>query len=69
MSQFVNIFAMSLFAAELEEPKICIPGKGLILYQLDLFNTLPHMPVWDSSNSATNKDMMSKILTKGDTIF
>ena len=26
-------------------------------------NPLPHMPILDSSNSATNKDMMSRILT------
>ena len=27
------------------------------------------MPISDSSNSAANKNMMSKILTNGDTIF
>ena len=27
------------------------------------FNPLPYMPILDSSNSAANKDMMSKILT------
>ena len=32
-------------------------------------NALPHMPTMASSNSAANKDMMSKILTNGDTIF
>ena len=32
-------------------------------------NPLPHMPILGSSNSAANKDMMSKILTNGDTIF
>ena len=29
---------------------------------------LPHMPILGSSNSAANKDMMSNILTNGDTI-
>ena len=30
---------------------------------------LPHMPILGSSNSAANKDMMSEILIKGNTIF
>ena len=34
-----------------------------------LFNLLPHMPILGSFNSAANKDMMSKILTNGDTVF
>ena len=33
------------------------------------FNHLPHMPILGSSNSAANKDMMSKIWTHGDTII
>ena len=40
--------------------KLGLCGKGL--------NPLPHMPVLGSSNSAANKDMMSKIWTNGDTI-
>ena len=32
-------------------------------------NPLPDMPILGSSNSAANKDMMSKILTNGDAIF
>ena len=32
-------------------------------------NPLPHMPILGSSNSATNKAMMSKILTNGGTMF
>ena len=32
-------------------------------------NPLPHIPILGSSNAAANKDMMSKILTNGDTIF
>ena len=32
-------------------------------------NPLPHMPILGSSNSAANTDIMSKILTNGDTIF
>ena len=32
-------------------------------------NPLPHMPILGSSNSAANKDVMSKIWTNGDTIF
>ena len=34
-----------------------------------LINPLPHMPILGSSNSATNKDKMSKIWTNGDTII
>ena len=30
---------------------------------------LPQMPILGSSNSAANKDMMSKIWTNGDTII
>ena len=33
------------------------------------FNPLPDMPVLMSTNSATNKDMMSKIMTNRDTII
>ena len=32
-------------------------------------NLLPHMPILGSSNSAANKDMMSKIWTNGDIII
>ena len=32
-------------------------------------NPLPHMPTLGSSNSAANKDIMSKIQTNGDTII
>ena len=34
-----------------------------------LLNPLPHIPILGSSNSAANKDMMSKILTYGDKII
>ena len=33
------------------------------------FNPLPYMPVVGSSNSAANKDMMSKICANGDTVI
>ena len=33
------------------------------------FNPLPDMPVLGSSNSASNKDMMSNIWTNGDTVI
>ena len=36
---------------------------------LKSFNPLPYMPILGSSNSAANKDMMSKILTNGNTNF
>ena len=32
-------------------------------------NPLPNMPILGSSDSAANKDITSKILTNGDTIF
>ena len=34
-----------------------------------ILNPLPHMPIFGSSNSAANKDIMPKILTNADTIF
>ena len=43
------------------EPDVCARSLNV--------NPLPHMPIFCSSNSAANKDMMSKILTNGDTIF
>ena len=39
-----------------------------ISLQLSL-NPLPDMPILDSSKSAANKDMISKIWTNGDTII
>ena len=33
------------------------------------FNPLPDMPILGFSSSAANKDMMSKMMTNGDTIF
>ena len=35
----------------------------------NILDPLPHRPNLGSSNSAANKDIMSKILTNGDTIF
>ena len=34
-----------------------------------LLNPLPNVPILGSSNSASNKDMMSKIWTNGETII
>ena len=42
-----------------------LPYRALIFH----FNLLPDMPISGSSNSAANKDMMSKIWTNGDTII
>ena len=47
------------------------------MYQISLtpcrtgcwLNPSPDIPILGSSNSAANTDMMSKILTNGDTIF
>ena len=44
----------------------CTAGHDVWLAHL---NPLPHMPISGSSNSAANKDMMSKLLTNGNTIF
>ena len=43
--------------------------KRLEINSLGLFNASPNMPVLSSSNSAANKDMMSKIWTNGNTII
>ena len=47
------------------------PGNVCVtdLHMTIAVNPLPHMPILGSSNSAANKDMMSRILTIGDTIF
>ena len=47
-------------AFNLEGSKICL---------WDRVNPFPHMPIFGSSNSAENKDMISKIWTNGDTII
>ena len=39
------------------------------IYACLSFNPLPNMSILSSSNSAVNKDMMSKIWTNGDTII
>ena len=39
------------------------------LWFMKSFNPLPHMPILGSFNSAANKDMMSKLLTNGDSVF
>ena len=39
-----------------------------MIYKISL-KPLPHMPILVSSNPAANKDMMSKILINGHTIF
>ena len=43
--------------------------EAIVLIKKTLLNLLPHMPILRSSTRAANKDMMSKILTNGDTIF
>ena len=39
------------------------------LFQSDKFNPLPDIPILGSSNSTSNKYMISKIWTNGDTII
>ena len=52
----------------------CRPGSSPFLFVvlraliLDIFNPLPYMSILGSSNTATNKDKMSKIWTDGDTL-
>ena len=41
----------------------------LLFPQCFLFNPLPHIPILGLSNSAANKDRMSKIGTNGDTVM
>ena len=62
--------------SELKEPKIGISGKGLKRQRniidrqnISQFNPLPLMPILGSSSSAANKNIMSQILTNGDTSF
>ena len=44
-------------------------GENAMFSKGSPFNPVPHMPILHASNSAANKDMMSKILKNGDTIF
>ena len=39
------------------------------LFNILRVNSLPHTPISGSSDSETNKDMMSKIWINGDTII
>ena len=50
--------------------KACFPGasKGVIVWEWVKSYPLPEMPVLGSSNSAANKDMISKMWTNGDTV-
>ena len=43
--------------------------KASKTHLLRFFNSLPHMSILGSSNSAANTDMMSKIWTSRDTII
>ena len=52
-----------------EKEKKNVGYQHLLLFKRFFLNPLPHMPILGSSNSATNKGMMSKTLTNGDTIF
>ena len=56
----------SFFENILEESSVTLHLLSLPTFRL--FNPLPDMPILGSSNSAANKDMMSKIWTNGDTI-
>ena len=49
--------------------KASFPGasKGVIVWEW--VNPLPRMPILGSCNSTANKDVMSKMLTNGDTVF
>ena len=44
-------------------------NNPIIHETLPMFNPLPHITILRSSNSVANKDVMSKILTNGDTII
>ena len=46
-----------------------IPVTPTVLNSQNKINPLTHMPILGSSNSASNKDIISNILTNWDTIF
>ena len=50
---------------------IAFAGKKCNFLQIKMFfiNRLPDMPILGSSNSAANKDLMSKVWTNWDTII
>ena len=71
--QFGRVWLSSLnihyFLAHLTD-KLVEKYVGFSLYfSTDTLSPLPSMPILDSSNSETNKDMMSKIWTNGDTVI
>ena len=57
MVRYTNIFY--------RESKQILPQTNKCVLVATVFNTLPHMPILGSSNSAANKDMMSNIWTNG----
>ena len=59
----------SLTACKKDE--LCFNMKFILqpLWSVLCGNPSPHTPILGSCNSAANKDMMSKILTNGHTIF
>ena len=65
---FFIIWVMPFFVCKINAFKM---AQSKLLYLVQLFSPIhvPHMPILSSSNSAQNKDVMSKILTKGDIIF
>ena len=47
----------------------CVKIEMMLCESIENINPFPHMPILGSSSSAATKDMMSKILTNGDTLF
>ena len=71
----IILIALNLLCANgfyLVTTKILLFAKGSLNAPCSVkrgINPLPHMPILGSSNSAANKDMMSKIWTNADTII
>ena len=64
--QYLSLFSTMFSTLSKTDPVIGVAHKLLSTFAI---NPLPYMPILGSSNSAGNKDMMSKIWTHGDTII
>ena len=64
---FTKVFCLQMYSGLMSQSIAYLYTQ--ILYKTKAINPLPDMPILGSSNSAVNKDILSKIRTNGDTII
>ena len=71
MYMYHDLFYITQYQSLLVFHKSIFHDLGVLCFSqcIQTFNPLPHMPILDSSISAANKNIMSKIWTNEDTIF